>query len=214
MINLKVDNRHFGKVMKQYLKLNKRDNAYLVEATMKKVLTGISAKRGKDGSIGSPRVLGLRQLFMKVKPTPAQIKRDVWDIWRLRVSGRSERTIWTPPKKVDPAGPMMRRDMIHRRIDRIGYLAANFLFNKWRAKNKPSQRLIRTKRRMKATKVIIKTTGRNPTATFESKVPGIIAVGTRLNLFNKALANITEDMKAYIRRKKPSLFDKASNMRN
>lgn len=215
MVKVSVDIEHFDKVLNKYLKANKRENAYLIETQMKKVLTGISGRKGRDGKVGKAAVQGLKQLFLKARPTAAQIKRDVWNIWRLRVAGASNKTVWTPPPHVDPGGPSRRHEMIQKRIKRRGFLYTHFLYRRWSPRRSDGTRkLIPTKKRRKNTKVVISTRGRRKFAQFESSVAGIVKVGSDRNFFGIALKNTAADMAEYIKRKQPALWARATNLLN
>lgn len=187
--------RSFEKTLQRYIKVSERDVGYIVEKQMRSIL------------IGAKGVQGLVQLFKNRVPSEAKIRKQTKKLILLKAK-KSKRLVHAPPKHKMRASQKdykkkleIRENIIAARIRGRFFLASTFKFKQWRFVPKKTNSIYRRikNQRVKRGVVLLVDRGDNPSAYWETKVPGIIKVGNRRNLFSRAIRNREKDMLEYIK---------------
>ncbi len=200
----------FDKALREYLRLNRRANAGLVEHTAKKVVTGFSPR-----SPSKKKVKGLRQFFYDKRATATKIKQEAKA--RLR---QGKGTLRPPKHSVSKrsrglyAGVDSKktwRYAINWRSKRgTAWLQATMLYKQWRASLQPKSKTLAptlgkghgaTRGGKPPTRVMIRTQLPNPYVLWVSKVPGVTKVKFLKSAIRRALRDARLDMQEYIDRK-------------
>jgi hypothetical protein len=198
-----VNKRQFDKTLQEYVKLNKRATAGLVEHTAKKVITGFNPR-----SASKRKIKGLRHYYYDERATPSKIRKEA----KQRLA-QGKGTLRPPKKTVSKRSvpPKSVAQAINWRAKRgTAWLQATMLYKQWRANSIPKNRKydpsLDSKHKPSRggkpdTSVQIRTKGKRPYVLWKSNVPGVIAVKFKNRAINRALRDAKLDMKEYIRRK-------------
>ena len=196
----KMAQRAFNKTLKEYVRLNKRNTAGLVEHTAKKVVTGFSPR-----SPSALKVKGLRQFYYEKRATATKIKQEAKDRSR-----QGKGTLRPPKKAVSKKAKGLKRNWkaaINWRSKRgTAWLQSTMLYPQWRPKSKPRSMNYKPSQKKHQgspapTKTLIRTTGSKPFVLWKSKVPGVLKNKHRKQAVRGALRGARRDMLVYIRRK-------------
>lgn len=211
MISFKTDMREFNDTLTEYLAWNRRGTAGLVEHTLRKVVTGFSPR-----SKSAFKVDGMRQQFHKVRATASKIRSE------FASREASNRGTLRPPKVwVSPTAKRTK----NKRFPKMGYARTKKQAVKWRTKRgqawvqatmlyanwRPSEQtksanfkpsLGTKKGKIPPTGIKVRTTNRNPSATWWSNLEAVSKNKHFKKIRRRALRNVRRDMQMYINNKK------------
>lgn len=204
-IKVWLERREFDKAFNEYLRVNKRSTAQLVEHTAKKVVTGFSPR-----SPSNKKVVGLRQTWHKKRATFTKIRMEA----KQRLAQRRG-TLRPPKKAVSKRAEGLTRSVkaaINWRSRRgTAWVQATMLYKNWKVSKEPTSKQRRPSLDRKhsgaqpPTNVKIRTKGTKPYVLWSSKVPGAVKGKYRRLAERTALRGARLDMEVYIRRKHQQL---------
>jgi hypothetical protein len=197
----------FNRTLKEYVKLNRRATAGLVEHTAKKVITGYSPR-----SPSAKKVKGLRHTYYDKRATATKIKAEA----RQRAS-QGKGTLRPPSHAVSKKAVGLYRGIDSKKTWKwavrwrskrgTAWLQSTMLYKQWRPtsteKNKTLKPSLSKQHSGKSppTKTYIRTKSKKPYVLWKSKVPGITKVKFFHRAVRRALRDGRADMLVYIRRK-------------
>lgn len=211
MITMSMDIRRLNKTLDEYVTLNKRGTAGLVEHTLRKVVTGFSPR-----SKSAVRVKGLRQGFYEKRATRTKILNE------FRSRERTDRGTLRPPRHyVSPSAKRERNKkypklgLARTKWQAIGWrsrrgtawVQATMLYKNWRPTERPKNAKFKPSLDAKhggkipPTGVRIRTLGKKATATWYSKLEAVVRNKHYRKVRRTALSNVRRDMLTYIKRK-------------
>ena len=198
MVKMKLDTREFDSTLKKYIKANGRDMGMLVEKAGRKLAMGQASKQAP--------VKGVMQLFKAHNTTKGEIRKDTEGKRVIVVHKGKMIHLETRRKKrgkgwvLTDKGKRQLAAIRNKRSKSIGYLTANYIFPGWRVGRKGSTRSFPSKVG-KQTRAIIKTERANPYVELRSDTEGVVKMGNRWGVFQKALNNVNKDMMLYVSNK-------------
>lgn len=202
-LDINFETKEFNKAFNQYIALNKRAVAGLVEHTARKVVTGFNPR-----SPSNAKVKGLRQTFYEKRATPSKIIAE----YKNRVANK-QGTLRPPFHYVSAKA---RATVKYRRTKAAinwrkgrgtAWLQATMLYKNWRPtlqqKSKTFKPSLDAKHKgpLPDTEVRVRTMGNKPYVLWISAVPGVVK-GKYINrAIARALRDSRRDMQVYIKRK-------------
>ena len=201
LVHMKLEKRSFDKALQEYVTLNKRATAGLVEHTARKVVTGFSPR-----SKSAHKVKGLRQFMYEKRATARKIESE------YRTRKAQGRGTLRPPfhavsKKAQSIKYRSTAAAINWRKRRgSAWIQATMLYPHWRPRLMPQNKNYKPNPRKHQgaapdTNVKIRTTGNKPYVLWTSKVPGFVGGKYKRQAMARALRDAKQDMRIYIKRK-------------
>jgi len=187
-VRINFDDKAFQRSLKRFLKLNKRDNGPLIEKQARKVCLGVMGVRG------------IKQLAWDKRAKPSKIRQDMKPLlagW-YHAGGRN------PKKMVKFKGRAfkgLKAMVLKSRQKKSGWISKICAIRGWSIPRAPRTAKLKSAMSGAKIKVIIRTTGGNPTVIWESRNTGFNSMNKKYNMTGKALRNGTRDMDEYIARK-------------
>jgi len=198
-----VNKRQFDRTLQEYVKLNRRATAGLVEHTAKKVITGFNPR-----SPSKRKVKGLRHYYYDERATPTKIRSEAR---QRKLQGKGT---LRPPRKVVSKRSVPAKtwgQAINWRAKRgTAWLQATMLYKQWRPNSEPKNIAYKptldgkhkgSRGGVPNTSIAIRTKTKKPYVLWKSRVPGVVAVKFKNIAINRALRDARLDMREYIQRK-------------
>lgn len=201
-LDIKFETKEFEKALAQYVKLNKRATAGLVDHTARKVVTGFSPR-----SPSSAKVKGLRQFFYEKRATPSKIQSEYKTRKARKIGTLRPPFHYVSKKAMATVKYRSTAQAIAWRKGRgTAWLQSTMLYPHWRPKMQGVNANLRPNPKkhrgaQPLTRVQIRTKGRKPYVVWESKVPGVVKNKYLRQAIAGALKGARKDMRIYIDRK-------------